>query len=591
MYKDYFRLTEMPFSIAPDPRFLFMSDRHREALAHLLYGVQGEGGIILLTGEVGTGKTTLCRCLLEQLPATIDVAFILNPRMSVEELLQTVCEELHIAVSPARPGTKAFVDAINAHLLLANGEGRRALLIIDEAQNLDPSVLEQLRLLTNLETNTRKLLQIILIGQPELQDMLARPEMRQVAQRVIARYHLAHLSQPETAAYVSHRLRIAGAAPSIFPDALMRPLFRATGGVPRLINLVCDRALLGTYVRGRQQVASTTLRQAVKEVSAARQPVHRNVLIGIAAIISTGVAVGLALSTSNPLNESLLSFPSPKVVKLATKPPTQSDTATAAPSPSASSSQQTQSSPANQVPVEAISPSAANAAVPAVAAAPAPVPVPTTAPTTAPGTLDWPASAAIADSEILAFQALFQAHGLTFDPKHKGDSCQQAVTLGMRCFASRGGLSDLLLLDQPVVLKLTTASGHEYHVALVGLANQVATLIVAGEQRRVPLTELAGSWSGRYVVLWKAPLGFGDSIGPKQGGSAVPWLRRTLAKIDGIEDDGNSPYDEVLARRVRAFQLAEGITPDGLVGPLTAIRLNFRAGLAAPRLMSSDRKG
>ncbi len=591
MYKEYFRLTEMPFSIAPDPRFLFMSDRHREALAHLLYGVQGEGGIILLTGEVGTGKTTLCRCLLEQLPPTINVAFILNPRMSVEELLQTVCEELHIAVSPTRPGTKAFVDAINAHLLLANGEGRRALLIIDEAQNLDPSVLEQLRLLTNLETNTRKLLQIILIGQPELQDMLARPEMRQVAQRVIARYHLAQLSQGETAAYVSHRLRISGAAPSIFPDALMRPLFRATGGVPRLINLVCDRALLGTYVHGRQQVATTALRQAVKEVSAARQPVHRNVLIGIAAIISTGVAVGLALSTNNPLNESQSTLPSPKLATLATKPSTQIEAAAATPVPEASSAQQTPSLPANLAPADGSTPSVADTAVAAAAAAPTPGPVPTTAPTAAPGTLDWPASAAITDSERLAFQALFQAHGLSFDPKHKGDSCQQAVTLGMRCFAARGGLSDLLLLDQPVVLKLTTASGHDYHVALIGLANQVATLIVAGEQRRVPLTALAGSWSGRYVVLWKAPLGFGDSIGPKQGSGAVPWLRRTLAKIDDIQDDGNALFDEILARRVRAFQLAEGITPDGLVGPLTAIRLNFRAGKAGPRLMSSDRKG
>src|SRR5690242_18870564 len=137
MYKDYFRLTELPFSIAPDPRFLFMSDRHREALAHLLYGVQGEGGIVLLTGEVGTGKTTICRSLLEQLPEHIDVAFILNPRMNVEELLETICDEYHIPVAPHRPGIKAFVDAIHARLLDANGRGRRAILIVDEAQNLD----------------------------------------------------------------------------------------------------------------------------------------------------------------------------------------------------------------------------------------------------------------------------------------------------------------------------------------------------------------------------------------------------------------------------------------------------------------------
>jgi general secretion pathway protein A len=214
-----------------------------------------------------------------------------------------------------------------------------------------------------------------------------------------------------------------------------------------------------------------------------------------------------------------------------------------------------------------------------------------TAPSLPLGTLDWPASAAIGDSESLAFQALFQAHGLSFDMQRKGDPCRQATTLGMRCFVSRGGLSELLLLDQPVVLKLATASAQEYHVALLGLANQVATLMIAGEQRRVPLTELAGSWSGRYVVLWKAPPGFGDNIGLRQQGVAVSWLRKTLARIDGGDDAGGNTYDEVLARRVRAFQLAEGITPDGLVGPLTAIRLNIRAGQAGPHLLSGERKG
>jgi general secretion pathway protein A len=207
------------------------------------------------------------------------------------------------------------------------------------------------------------------------------------------------------------------------------------------------------------------------------------------------------------------------------------------------------------------------------------------------GTLDWPASAPIGDSEGLAFQALFQAHGLSFDMQHKGEPCHQAATLGMRCFMSRGGLSELLLLDQPVVLKLAAGNGHEYHVALLGLADQVATLMIAGEQRRVPLTELAGSWSGRYAVLWKPPSGFGDNIALRQQGAAVTWLRKMLTRVDGVPDDGAATFDEALARRVRAFQLAEGITPDGLVGPLTAIRLNFRGGQSGPRLMNGDRKG
>ena len=272
MYVPFFGLDREPFSIAPDPRFLFMSERHREALAHLLYGVGGGGGFVLLTGEIGAGKTTVCRCFLEQIPPHCAMAYIFNPRLTVAELLQTVCDEFGIAVPPRPPGetgVKAGVDALNAFLLRAHAEGRSAVLIIDEAQSLAPDVLEQLRLLTNLETAERKLLQIILIGQPELREMLARPDMEQLAQRVIARYHLGPLSREETEPYIRHRLAVAGAQARMpFEPAALASIHRLTGGVPRRINLLADRALLGAYAQQRAQVDKRTVEQAAREVFA-----------------------------------------------------------------------------------------------------------------------------------------------------------------------------------------------------------------------------------------------------------------------------------------------------------------------------------
>ncbi|MBS1191787.1 MAG: peptidoglycan-binding domain 1 [Rhodocyclaceae bacterium] len=267
MYREYFGFRDEPFSIAPDPRYLYLSPRHDEALAHLVFGLQNAGGgFVLLTGEVGTGKTTVCRCALECVPEDCDIAFIYNPKLTIPELLSTVCDELRIPGPSASGGTKAFVDAINRRLVESHRQGRRTVLMIDEAQNLEADVLEQLRLLTNLETSERKLLQIILIGQPELLDRLARPELRQLAQRIVARYHLTHLSPGELASYVQHRLAVAGVRRRLFPEPVLRRLYRHTGGIPRLVNAICDRALLGTYLHGLESVDRLVLEQAVREV-------------------------------------------------------------------------------------------------------------------------------------------------------------------------------------------------------------------------------------------------------------------------------------------------------------------------------------
>ena len=270
MYASYFGLKHEPFSIAPDPRYLFMSERHREALAHLLYGLGGGGGFVLLSGEIGTGKTTVCRLFLEQVPANCNVAYIFNPKLTVAELLQSVCDEFHIpGARKGRPPptVKDYLDPLNEFLLQAHAAGRNNVLIIDEAQNLSAEVLEQLRLLTNLETVERKLLQIILIGQPELRSMLARPELEQLAQRVIARYHLDALTPAETAHYMQHRCEVAGLSrPLPFERKALRRIHQLARGVPRRINLLCDRALLGAFANSQAAVDRATVDKAAAEV-------------------------------------------------------------------------------------------------------------------------------------------------------------------------------------------------------------------------------------------------------------------------------------------------------------------------------------
>ena len=267
MYTSFFGLNEKPFTITPDPRYLFMSERHGEGLAHLVYGVTESGGFIQLTGEVGTGKTTLVRTLLGQIPSEVDIALILNPQLTAVEFLMTICEELRVELPKQRYSAKALVDALNQHLLTAHARGRRTILLIDEAQNLSEGVLEQLRLLTNLETAKQKLLQIILIAQPELREKLAQDSLRQLAQRVTGRYHLEPLSPEETSRYIDHRLRVAGALTEIFDPMAKREVYRLSGGVPRIINVICDRALLGAYSRESRTIDRRLVRKAASEVS------------------------------------------------------------------------------------------------------------------------------------------------------------------------------------------------------------------------------------------------------------------------------------------------------------------------------------
>ena len=294
MYNHHFGLAEAPFSIAPDPRYLYLSEQHREALAHLLYGIGDHGGFVVLTGEVGTGKTTVCRCLLQQIPEHIDIAVIVNPKLSSQELLQTICDELGVALAEEQPTSKQLIDALNTFLLATHARGRNAILIIDEAQNIAIDVLEQLRLLTNLETNERKLLQLILLGQPELNTLLAQPSLRQLAQRITARYHLRPLARLEVAQYIEHRLAIAGCRGHLFTSAAVARIYRYSKGIPRLINLLGDRALLGVYAANGAVVDAAMVRRAAREVlpKPARWAVPKLFLPSLAALLIIGLLAG-----------------------------------------------------------------------------------------------------------------------------------------------------------------------------------------------------------------------------------------------------------------------------------------------------------
>ena len=292
MYTEFFGLNEKPFSISPDPRYLYLSQRHADALAHLTYGISEAGGFIQLTGEVGTGKTTLVRCLLGQLPNRTDVALILNPVLSTKQFLASICHELRLP-RPSNDTAKGYVDRLNAKLLVAHAEHRRVVLIVDDAQTMSPQLLEQVRLLTNLETSKRKLLQIILIGQPELRDMLARPQMRQVAQRITGRYHLEPLSIEDTFVYVRHRVKVAGGLAEIFSDRAIRRLFRLSKGIPRVINVIADRAMLAAYSQDEHRIGAALVKKAAKEVfGKSRRP---RWLLWVAA--AAGLALLVVLAT------------------------------------------------------------------------------------------------------------------------------------------------------------------------------------------------------------------------------------------------------------------------------------------------------
>ncbi|HSD60503.1 MAG TPA: AAA family ATPase [Burkholderiales bacterium] len=535
MYLKHFGFSEPPFSIAPDPRYLFLSDRYREALAHLLFGVRTEGGFVLLTGDVGAGKTTLCRALLQNIPPDCDLAFIFNPKLTALELLSTICDELHIDNPSSTPSVKLLVDLINLRLLKANAAGRRTVLIIDEAQNLSDDVLEQVRLLTNLETNQRKLLQIILLAQPELQQRLRQHGMRQLAQRIVARYHLAHLSRAEVAGYVSPRLAVAGVQRPLFPPRVLGRLYRLSRGVPRLINVICDRALLGAYVQGRNDVNLATLNKAAREVfgserGAAASLTGAGWAVAALALLMVGGGIAAAFYGSR-----------------------------GTPAPAG----------------------AATAAAPVAATEPAPPP-----PAPEPAKLAWPEGREPAVSEASALASLFRLWGTAAASSGLREACNAAVAEGLRCLEGRGSFQDLARINVPALLRLRQEGGPDFFATLAAINDGEAVILVGGEARRVPVAALEAQWSGDYAVLWRGPPGLPRELRLYTRGADVAWLARRLNQVEGREArvPEDAMLDPVLQRRLMTFQFAQGLEPDGLAGSRTLARLSALTDGEAPRL-------
>ncbi len=530
MYLEHFALKEMPFTLAPDPRYLYMSEGHREALAHLLYGIKSNGCFVLLTGEVGTGKTTLCRCLLDQVPDDVEIAFILNPRLTVQELLAVICDELGIRYRKGTRSTKVLVDHIYAYLLDAYSKGRKTVLVIEEAQNLSPDVLEQIRLLTNLETEKEKLLQIILIGQPELREMLSRAEFRQISQRITARYHLGPLSEEDVPAYISHRLSVAGARSRLFPPSTFGTIYRLTGGVPRLVNLLCDRALLGAYAEGRDRVEMSTLMKAAQEVFGLERP-GRSPFLAAAAVVLMIAAVLSALYLSQRWSSS---------------PP---DHRTA---------------PQEEGVAEAGLERSA--------------------------TLSWPGAREASSSRETAYQALFKEWGALFDPGLEGTACQQAAAQGLGCLHKRGDFSTLRQLNRPAVMRMRAPDGSEFYATLTKLKGQRARFVVGTGSREVSLQEIADRWTGDYTILWRMPPSYVREIRPGDEGPMVEWLSSRLAAAQ-VDIPVTRVFDAALLKEVKRFQISEGLMPDGIVGPNTIIHLNTAAGADVPLLIDEEDGG
>jgi len=560
MYYQYFGLIEAPFSIAVNPRYLFMSARHRDALAHLLYGVGTGGGFILLTGEVGTGKTTINRCLLEQLPTDTDVAIILNPALNAMELLASVCDELGIEYNQDRHTLKTLTDRLHGFLLDNHARGRKTVLLIDEAQHLDFDVLEQIRLLTNLETNSEKLLQIVLVGQPELGQMLARPELRQLNQRITARYNLEPLNLDETSAYIHHRLQVAGMSPErdIFSPSVVRGIYKATRGIPRVINVLCDRMLLGAYGRNTSRVDHDMLKLALREVlgepPAADKTTWRWLAVATVVLLLVwggGWLLGKYTGTQATVET---------VEGMQAIPPVAQESAV----------------------VEDVGEPPPDSATLAVPAAPMQVAVQTPLVSAAAAeALSTAEGINMADVMLPPPEAIAMLWSLHSDQPPPAFPCSPGTQFGLGCLEGEVWTWDeLAAFDRPLALETITPDRFSAEVLLLGITGSMAWVATQDGVAQISLAELAPYWTGQYRFLWRPPTGFDGPLVVGDDSDVVAAVALLFAQLDKQPQPlTGRRFSRALEQRVRLFQRENQLADDGVVGVQTLLKLNEQVGV------------
>ncbi|MER2492978.1 AAA family ATPase [Catenovulum sediminis] len=503
MYKGFFGLKEIPFSIAPNPDYLYMSERHKEALAHLMFGLHETGGFVLLTGEVGTGKTTVSRRLLAQIPEQTQVAFVLNPSLSEWELLASVCDEFNIKYDKENISIKALTDAIKGYLQTQHEAGKRCLLIIDEAQHLRAEVLEQLRLLTNLETNTQKLLQVILIGQPELQALLKRKELRQLAQRITARYHLLPLNKEQVAFYINHRMNIAGCNKAIFTKKAVDLIFKISGGIPRIINLLCDRALMGAYVKEQQKVDATIVKKAAQEALDYEQPVgffwqsdKFKYSVGAATLTAILLAGAFFYITQPELTDEPISK-----VQLTGKP-----SLVGLHNSGAGNRLQT------------------------------------------PDTIDT-----VKNDIHVALANLSTLWKVEYSAPAQ-DFCENLTTYALKCEKWKGDAGTLVALNIPAVIELYETSGKVFYALLLGVSEGNYTIQLAEHNIEVSEKWFAQRWRGQALLIWQPPHNLLSQVDFESDKSEIQWLDTSLSAVLQMPRRNVEQFDATLANKLSRFQ-------------------------------------